>query len=764
MRTRNYLAGLLSAVSLFLVGMSPSTAMAQNSVRPGEFYVEPTTQINAGFEWYITGDDNRTASVTVWYRQANGNSHWQQGMNLIRIQNEVAFDPPYYVYVAPNMFAGSIFDLQPGTEYVAKFEMCDPDGVDGRRHSDCATQEVNFRTQAEPVPYKGSDANVYHVYPPGTNLTTVATAPNAYPGILAAYYECQVEDDWNKMCAVRVKPGDTIIVHAGTYSDDRYHYSGSLYDGPVTVFGSEYAGHTSTFPATAGQGTDFDGTYYLRGNGTKEKPIAIVSAGDGPVIIDGQNNHVLFDVQSANYNYFQGLVFQNTDVAILAGTKESVGSEGLTVKQCIFRNIAAGIWTEWAKSKWFYIVDNFFYGRNEQTYLSSWGGAPFSTLWTEHVANGTAETTPITVQPVAGGPTNDHNYATYQGPNIAYFATKLYGSAHTVAYNYAAYFHDGFDIDTHQPEGYPCDPRKPDCSPSGQPRDLMPVSLDTYNNDIYDMTDNCGEIDGSSVNARWLRNRCINTGEQATSNQPTFSGPQYLIRNVVYNSFVSSIKWDHAQGVLYLNNTFGEYASASPSGANITFLNNLIMQAPVSGTGVSTEVLSIGMYTNYSVLDYNGWGIPPGDGQNADGGPTAFSYASPADTTVLADYSAQYPDGGTPLVTHTYGTLAAYQAGTGQDKHSIVVDWTIFNNAPPPAQATNPEMLYSWGTTTAGVTAPVLIDYTLAKGSAAIDKGVFIPNVTDDFTGAAPDLGAYEYGQPVPIYGPRWVPIPGVNE
>ena len=74
MRTKNYLAWPVSVVSLFLLGLSPSTAMAQNSVAPGEFYVEPTTLINAGFEWYISGDDNRTASVTVWYRRANGSS------------------------------------------------------------------------------------------------------------------------------------------------------------------------------------------------------------------------------------------------------------------------------------------------------------------------------------------------------------------------------------------------------------------------------------------------------------------------------------------------------------------------------------------------------------------------------------------------------------------------------------------------------------------------------------------------------------------
>jgi hypothetical protein len=87
--------------------------------------------------------------------------------------------------------------------------------------------------------------------------------------------------------------------------------------------------------------------------------------------------------------------------------------QGLTVKHSIFKNIGMGVWSDWPKSKWFYIADNFFYGRNEETYQTAWGGQPFSTLWQEHVANGTCETTPITVQPVAGGPTNDKNCATY---------------------------------------------------------------------------------------------------------------------------------------------------------------------------------------------------------------------------------------------------------------------------------------------------------------------------------------------------------------
>ena len=46
-------------------------------------------------------------------------------------------------------------------------------------------------------------------------------------------------------------------------------------------------------------------------------------------------------------------------------------------------------------------------------------------------------------------------------------------------------------------------------------------------------------------------------------------------------------------------------------------------------------------------------------------------------------------------------------------------------------------------------------DFRLNPGSAAIDRGVAIPNVTDGFSGTAPDLGALETGQAPPIYGPR---------
>ena len=42
-----------------------------------------------------------------------------------------------------------------------------------------------------------------------------------------------------------------------------------------------------------------------------------------------------------------------------------------------------------------------------------------------------------------------------------------------------------------------------------------------------------------------------------------------------------------------------------------------------------------------------------------------------------------------------------------------------------------------------------LPDFSLQSDSPAVDAGVNIPGITDDFSGDAPDIGAYEQGKPV---------------
>jgi hypothetical protein len=339
------------------------SAADDNGVRPGKFVVEPSTLINLGFEWYIEGDANRNAVVQVSYRK-KGDTAWKNALPLLRIQNEESifafggapngfFAQPKYGntnnridYVTPNLFAGSILDLQPGTEYECKFIMSDPDGVKGKNQN-----TVTVRTRSEPKPYTGG--KVYHVYP----KTWKGPMQEPYfATLMAAYNTGWCVADWYNINPPRVQPGDTILVHAGLYKENWLAYGSDINIIPV------------------GEGAAFGGTYMLTQSGTPDKPITIKAAGDGEVIFDGNGAFNLFNVMAANYHHFEGLTIRNTDLAFWAGQKNIAGSSGLTVKNCKFENIGKGIHTDWSGSKNFYIADNIFIGRHNPNTLERWGG------------------------------------------------------------------------------------------------------------------------------------------------------------------------------------------------------------------------------------------------------------------------------------------------------------------------------------------------------------------------------------------------------
>src|SRR5204863_8173426 len=104
--------------------------------------------------------------------------------------------------------------------------------------------------------YEATGGAVYHVYP--RDYSGAKLEPN-FNSLMAAYNTGANGADFVNSFQPRVKPGDTILVHAGTYREDR----------------RRYAGPNSTL---------FDGTFYLTADGTAEKPIVIKAAGDGEVI------------------------------------------------------------------------------------------------------------------------------------------------------------------------------------------------------------------------------------------------------------------------------------------------------------------------------------------------------------------------------------------------------------------------------------------------------------------------------------------------
>jgi hypothetical protein len=568
--------------------------------------------------------------------------------------------------VTPNMFAGSVFDLDPGTEYECRLTLVDPDGVDG-----AAEKIVTVKTRPEPTPYTGG--KTYHVYPPGYDGQKQQPA---FTGLLGAYYTGSNGADNFNTYPLRVQPGDVILIHAGLYKDDRLKYGGPL-------------------------GTISSGTYFLTAKGTPDRPIVMKGAGDGEAIFDGDGAYNLFNVLAADYNYFEGLTFRNTDLVFEAGLKDIIGSSGITIKKCKFENIGRALYTDYSGSHDYYIADNVFIGRMDPTRLMGFTGR--------------------TWQP-------------YQPPPklLSEYAVKVYGQGHVVAYNYVANFHDGIDVATHG-------------NPDGAPnliQDRMPVSIDFYNNDVFNVEDNCIESDGGAHNIRVMRNRCFNHGHRALSVQPMFGGPVYFIRNLVYNApEQGAVKFTASSSgiVVYHNTLLAPIKPMILAPSNLHYRNNLVL-----GKSDTLEVFGVETNTNYSSSDYNGFRPNEGAEFSFEWSTPPFSMRAnfPGEAGKL-EARAQAAFEAKERQTRRFKTLKEYSEATGQDRHSVIVDYDIFQKVTPPGP--DPTTLYK----------PADFDFQLRPGSVAVDAGVRLPGVNDGFTGQAPDLGAFEIGQALPHYGPR---------
>lgn len=432
--------------------------------------------------------------------------------------------------------------------------------------------------------------------------------------------------------------------------------------------------------------TPFDGSMSLTLKGTPERPITIKSAGDGEVVFDGAGNHRMFDVMASSHHIFDGLTFRNTDVAIFAGQKEVLGAVGLTVKNCRFENVGFGVWTEYAGSSDFYIADNLFLGRDDRFRLIGWTGP----LW------------------ASAGPYGSHQLTSY-------YAVKVYGQGHVIAHNAIAYFHDAISISTYG-------------TPEADP-DRRASSIDIYNNEMHMFNDDFVETDGGVHNIRVFNNRGVNAAHGGYSSQPIFGGPAYFIRNILYHvpsgvAFKFSAK--PAGLFVYHNTIIGEHLVGDPS-ANVHFRNNLYLGRDTPDRGI----LMLANATDRYSTDYNGY--RPNRNVTAQ-----YRFLGPKPGQML--YEPSKSD------WQSFPTLAAFSAATGQEKHSIEVDFDIFEKLSPPDPSKRHAVYHAMD-----------LNFRLKPGSKAVDAGVVIPTVNEDHNGRAPDLGALEVGKPEPHYGPRWL-------
>jgi hypothetical protein len=97
-------------------------ASADDVLHLGTATLDRPTLVTLGVQLLVTGDDDRDAQVAVRYRPV-GNPTWRDAMPLFRVHPEDVVGR-----VVPEQFAGSIFNLAPGTDYEIELHATDADG------------------------------------------------------------------------------------------------------------------------------------------------------------------------------------------------------------------------------------------------------------------------------------------------------------------------------------------------------------------------------------------------------------------------------------------------------------------------------------------------------------------------------------------------------------------------------------------------------------------------------------------------------------
>ncbi len=252
---------------------------------------------------------------------------------------------------------------------------------------------------------------------------------------------------------------------------------------------------------------------------------------------------------------------------------------------------------------------------------------------------------------------------------------------------------------------------------------LQPMTGSSYGNDVFGndasrCVDDGIEIDYNQANVRVWRNRVMNA-RMGVSVQPIRGGPAYIFRNELFNLESEPVKMhNQTTGFLVVHNTGAKHGNGhGDAGAmwrNATFRNNLFL-----GTAYAFEFTTVAD-EGFRDLDFDAWG-------------TTREIGEPTDPFFKWD-------------NVRYSRLPDLQA-VGVEVHGVEASFADLVDA----------ALTPWWDQEA---IPGSRDLRLVVGAPEIDAGQYLANLNDGFPLAgAPDIGAFELGQPLPEYGPREGPL-----
>jgi len=290
---------------------------------------------------------------------------------------------------------------------------------------------------------------------------------------------------------------------------------------------------------------------------------------------------------------------------------------------------------------------------------------------------------------------NDPNLPTNEGGISGEGVELNHSSGHVVAYNSISRVADGVSY----PER----------------------NVDIYGNEIFDVSDDGLEPDYGFANVRMWGTRITTAQDYALSFQPMKCGPWYFVRNVCIGTG-GIFKFRVQDRFALINNTFVKWGSIGDRMHHILSSlsrNNLYISAGGKGsiwTAYDCNQPQYCLPNNYEPtwmtdVDYDGfdWGDSP----------EAFRWDN---------HRKRFND-----LTTFAAAVGIEQHGVRVRKEEIFEKWEI----PSAPSRVAPQHL------------------PLKEGSTAVDAGIVVPNISSDFVGRAPDLGAYELGGQTPHYGPR---------
>ncbi len=215
--------------------------------RPDESVAEPATFHSLGVRWAVRGDANSDAVIEVRYRRS-AETAWREGLPLVRTDPGSVSDENRVS--GGWLFAGSIVDLAPDTEYEVLLTLTDPDGGSTQR-------TLRMKTGAEPREPAGM--RVRHVVPASATDRASGTGTESDPfrGLRSAQAAAQ--------------PGDLFLVHAGVYRE---------------------------------------GTWTIDHHGTPARPIIYRGAGDGETILDGNEGERLVSATGIRHVWLERLTLR----------------------------------------------------------------------------------------------------------------------------------------------------------------------------------------------------------------------------------------------------------------------------------------------------------------------------------------------------------------------------------------------------------------------------------------------------------------------